>query len=380
MGGTQPLATGIVVAIVGFFSSFPIFLAGVNAMGASEAEAASALMAGAIAMAVGGIVLALWKKIPASCAWSTPGAALLAASAPDPAGFSGAVGAFVIAGALVMLAGIWRPLVRLAQAVPAPVTQAMLAGVLLPICFAPFQALGQEPVVAGVVLLTWFIVGRFSRLFAVPVTVLAVLGLVLWHNGGAIPLPDHLLTKPVWITPSFSLAGVIGLALPLFLVTMATQNIPGIAVLKANGFTPDTGPMFTSVGILSVLSAPFGAIQTNLAAITAAMCADEGAHRDKDQRYWAAVWAGLFYLMFGIFAAAVTYIAAAAPPLTMVSLAGVALFGVFTNSAAAAWRDESHREAAAITFVITASGLTLWGIGGAVWGLLVGCLISALSR
>ncbi len=379
MGGIQALATGIVVAIVGFFSSFPIFLAGAEAMGANAAQASSALMAGAVAMGVAGIALALWHKVPASCAWSTPGAALLAVSTPAPEGFSGAVGAFVIAGALTVIAGFWKPLVRLAQAVPGPITQGMLAGVLLPICFAPIRALAEAPQVAGPILLAWFAVSRVSRLFAVPAAVVVTLGLVIWHNG-ALPLPEQALSVPVWVTPTFSLQALIGLAIPLFIVTMATQNIPGVAVLKANGFTPPPGPMFASVGALSILSAPFGAIQTNLAAITAAMCSDEHAHPDKAQRYWAAVWAGLFYCLFGVFAALVTFVAAAAPPFAMASLAGVALFNVFIGSATGALKDDGTREAAALTFVITASGLTLFGIGGAVWGLLVGCAVYALGH
>ncbi|WP_083499849.1 benzoate/H(+) symporter BenE family transporter [Tropicibacter naphthalenivorans] len=375
----QALATGFVVAIVGFFSSFPIFLAGVEAMGASPMQASSALMAGALAMGIAGIALAFWQKIPASCAWSTPGAALLAVSAPDPAGFSGAVGAFIVAGALAVIAGFWKPLVRLAQAVPAPITQGMLAGVLLPICFAPFRAVGDAPMVAVPILLTWFVVSRVWRLFAVPAAVLVTLILVVWHNG-ALPLPETVLTAPVWITPSFSVAGVIGLAVPLFIVTMATQNIPGASVLRSNGYQPPTGPFFAAVGAISILSAPFGAIATNLAAITAAMCADENAHSDPAKRYWAAVWAGLFYCLFGIFAAVVTFVAAAAPPLAMASLAGVALFAVFMNSAAGALSEPDTRESAALTFVITASGLTVFGIGGAVWGLLAGTIVHGLTH
>jgi benzoate membrane transport protein len=378
MGGIRAFSTGMVVAVVGFFSSFPIFLAGVEAMGASGAQASSALMFGALAMGVAGILLALWTKVPASCAWSTPGAALLAASAPDPAGFSGAVGAFAIAGALTVVAGFWKPLVRLAQAVPGPITQAMLAGVLLPFCFAPFRALAEVPQTALPIIATWFLVSRFSRVFAVPAAVLVTLALVIVHNG-SLPLPDRILTQPVFIAPTFSLPGLIGIALPLFIVTMATQNMPGVAVLKANGYTPEAGPMFATVGAISVLSAPFGAIQTNLAAITAALCADPDAHPDPAQRYWAAVWGGGIYMLFGIFAALVTFIAAAAPPLAMVTLAGVALFGVFIGSTAGAWRDEDTREAAAMTFLVTASGVTLLGIGGAVWGLLAGGLVHIIN-
>ncbi|AUC53210.1 benzoate transporter [Sagittula sp. P11] len=378
MGGSQAFTAGLVVAIVGFFSSFPIFLAGVEAMGATQAQASSALMAGALAMGLAGIVLALWTKTPASCAWSTPGAALLAASAADPQGFSGAVGAFAVAGALTVVAGFWKPLVRLAQSVPGPITQAMLAGVLLPICFTPIRAVAEAPAVALPILLTWFVATRIRRLFAVPAAVLVTFGLVIWHNG-TLPLPDHALTAPVWVMPTLSLQGVIGLAVPLFIVTMATQNMPGVAVLRTNGFTPPPGPMFATVGAISILSAPFGAVQTNLAAITAAMCSDEHAHRDHGKRYWAAVWAGVFYCLFGIFAALVTFIAAAAPPFAMATLAGVALFGVFMTSMTGALRADETREAAVLTFIVTASGLTLFGIGGAVWGLLVGGIVHLLN-
>ncbi|WP_425073932.1 benzoate/H(+) symporter BenE family transporter [Sagittula sp. S175] len=378
MGGFQAFSTGVVVAIVGFFSSFPIFLAGVEAMGATPAQASSALMAGGLAMAASGILLAFWTKTPASCAWSTPGAALLAGSAAATEGFSGAVGAFLIAGALTVVAGFWKPLVRLAQSIPGPITLGMLAGVLLPICLTPFRALADVPWTAAPILLTWFAVSRISRLFAVPATVLTTLALVLWHNG-TLPMPDHILTQPVWVTPTFSLPALIGLAVPLFIVTMATQNIPGVAVLKANGFTPPPGPMFVTVGAASILTAPFGAIATNLAAITAAMCSDEHAHRDPAQRYWAAVWAGVFYALFSIFAAVVTFVAASAPPMAMAALAGVALIPVFINSATTALKDDATREAAALTFVLTASGLTLFGIGSAVWGLLAGCLVHLLT-
>lgn len=378
MGGAQAFSTGLVVAIVGFFSSFPIFLAGVENMGATGPQAASALMAGALAMGVAGIALSLWYKVPASCAWSTPGAALLAASAPVAAGFSDAVGAFAIAGALTVLAGFWKPLVRLAQAVPGAITQGMLAGVLMPICFVPFRSVGDAPQVALPILLTWFVVSRLSRPFAVPAAVVTTLILVIWHNG-TVPVPDHVLTRPVWITPSFSLSALISLAVPLFIVTMATQNMPGVSVLKSNGYTPPPGPLFASVGAISVLSAPFGAIQTNMAAITAAMCSDPSAHPDASQRYWAAVWSGMFYCVLGVFAALVTFVAAAAPPLAMACLAGVALFGVFMNSAAGALAPTDTREAAAITFLITASGLTVFGIGAAVWGLLAGGLVHVLN-
>ncbi|MFY0623805.1 MAG: benzoate/H(+) symporter BenE family transporter [Pelagimonas sp.] len=380
MGTTQTFFTGLVVAIVGFFSSFPIFLQGVTTVGATPGQAASALMAGAISMGLAGIVLSLWQKVPVSVAWSTPGVALLAVSAPDATGFAGAIGAFIFAGALTVIAGFWKPLARLAQSIPAPITQAMLAGVLLSICFTPFRALADAPWVALPILLTWFLVSRASRLFAVPAAVLATVVLIFVHNAGAVPMPEAALTSPVFTMPTFTLSAIVGLGLPLFIVTMATQNIPGMSVLNSNGYRPPAGKMFASVGAFSILSAPFGAAQTCLAAITAAMCSDENVDPDPAQRYWAAVWSGVFYCLFGIFAGAVTHFAALAPDFAVGSLAGVALFAVFMNSASVALKDDATREAAGITFLITASGVTLFGLGGAVWGLVAGCAVYLVQR
>ncbi|MCT4556665.1 MAG: benzoate/H(+) symporter BenE family transporter [Pelagimonas sp.] len=375
----QTFWTGLVVAIVGFFSSFPIFLQGVTTMGANPDQAASALMAGAISRGLAGIVLALWQKMPISVAWSTPGVALLAVSAPDPAGFSAAIGAFVLAGGLTVLAGFWPALARLAKSIPAPITQAMLAGVLLAICLEPFRVLATAPQVALPILGVWFITSRFSRLFAVPAAVLMTLALIVLDNNG-LTAPPQVLTAPVLTLPSFSFSALIGLGVPLFLVTMATQNVPGISVLRANGYEPPAGPMFASVGVFSLLSAPFGAAQTCLAAITAAMCSDETVHPDPAQRYMAAVWAGLFYCIFGLFAALVTHVAGLAPEGSVATLAGLALFSVFNGSATAALKDEETREASVLTFLITASGVTILGLGGAVWGLVLGCFVTWLQR
>jgi benzoate membrane transport protein len=370
--------TGLVVAIVGFFSSFPIYLQGVTAMGATADQAASALMAGAVSMGLAGIVLSLWTKTPASVAWSTPGVALLAISAPDAAGFAGAIGAFIAAAILTIVAGFWKPLAHAAQSIPAPITYAMLAGVLLALCFAPFRAAGIHPETALPIMAVWFIVGRFSKLFAVPAAVVMTLVLIFLHNDGTISVPTQLLTVPEIVIPVFSWPAIIGLGVPLFIVTMATQNVPGISVLSSYGYTPDAGRMFRSVGVFSLLSAPFGAVATCVAAITAVMCAEESSHPDPKRRYLSAVWAGGFYCVFGVAAGLVTHVASLAPALAMQTLAGVALINVFINSASAALKDDTTREAAALTFLITASGVTILGLGGAVWGLIIGCSVHAL--
>ncbi len=374
----QTVAMGLVVAVVGFFSSFPIVLAGLTAMSATPAQASSGLMAGALSMGLTAIVISLWSKQPASVAWSTPGVAFLAVSTAPAGGFPEAVGAFILAGALTVVAGLYRPLRQLAANVPVPLAHALLAGVLITICAQPFLALGTAPQTALPILLTWFIVARFSRLFAVPSAVLMALALTLWPAG--VALPQELLTKPEFVVPAFSVASALGLALPLFIITMATQNSPGMAVLRSEDYPPKPAPFLTAVGISSIVTAPFGAVQTCLAAITSSLCAGPDSHPDPALRYWSAIMAGLFYCAFGLFAGVIIALATAAPPQTMEVLAGIALIGVFANSASIALSEASSREAAAITFLFTASGVSILGLSGAVWGLAIGGLVLLLTR
>lgn len=376
----QTISTGLVVAIVGFFSSFPIVLQGLAAMGASEVQAASGLMSAALAMGITAIVLSLLYRQPISVAWSTPGVALLAASVLPAGGFAEAAGAFLCAGALTVLAGMWQPLARLASAIPTTLAQAMLAGVLLPLCIAPFQAAVDLPAQALPVIATWFIAGRLNRLFAVPAAVIAAAIVVVLNASDSSLMPERVLTAPAWTTPSFSLASVIGIGLPLFVVTMATQNIPGIAVMRSFGYTPKPGPLFSSVGAASILTAPIGAPATCLAAITQAMCSNDDSHPDPALRYWSAVMAGVFYCILGVFAAAITGFAAHADPMLMATLTGVALMGVLANSTHAALAVTDEREAAILTFAITASGITVFGLGAAVWGLLAGGFVHLLAK
>lgn len=376
----QTVSTGFVVAIVGFFSSFPIVLQGLDAMGADSAQAASGLMAAAMSMGLSGVLLSLWTKQPVSVAWSTPGVALLAVTAAPPGGFEGAVGAFLIAGLLTLIAGLYRPLGRLAASIPAPLAQAMLSGVLLSICIVPFQAAAQTPWTALPIIFTWFIMSRIKKLVAVPAAVLMAAFIVLHSSDYNVPMPDMLFTELQITLPSFSLEAVIGIAIPLFIVTMATQNIPGIAVMKSYGYTPEPRPLLSTVGGASMLSSVIGAPATCLAAITAAMCSNEESHPDPAQRYWSAAMGGAFYCVLGIFAAIIIAFAAAAPPLVMGTLAGIALLGVFASSALAAFNDDKYREAAAITFLITASGITVFGLGAAVWGLVAGGIAQVVKN
>lgn len=380
----QSLFMGLLTAFVGFASSFAVVLQGLKAVGASDAQAASGIMALSIAMGLCAIVLSLSTRLPVSIAWSTPGAALLVSTGTVDGGFAVAVGAFLICGLLIVIAGLFRPLGRAVGAIPAPLANAMLAGVLLGLCFAPVRAISFNPLLGLPIVLAWIVVGSLHRLWAVPAALVAF-ALVLAFGvelpeGGMTRLTATLLPAPEFVLPAFTLPGLISIALPLFIVTMASQNIPGIAVLKVNGYEPKPGPLFATTGVFSILSAPFGGHAVNLAAITAAMCAGSDAHYDPARRYWAAVIAGAGYVVFGIMAGAVTAFVGLAPPVLIEAVAGLALVGAFSASAVAAFREPEMREAAAVTFLVTASGIGFAGVSGAFWGLLGGGLMLALSH
>lgn len=376
----QAMAAGLLAAFVGFASSFAVIIQGLTAVGASQAEAASGLMALSLSMGLCAIFLSLKTRQPISIAWSTPGAALLAATTLPEGGFATAVGAFLVSGALIVIAGLWKPLGRAVAAIPAPLANAMLAGVLLGLCLAPVKAVAQEPAYGLAIIVTWALVARFRRLFAVPAAVLVTVIIIAATTDVSQLHADNLWPQPVWVTPHFSLAGLVGIALPLFIVTMASQNIPGIAVLNVNGYRPDPGPLFSITGIFSLLAAPFGGHAVNLAAITAALCAGTDAHPDPARRYWAAATSGIFYVLFGLGAVAATAFISAAPPILIQAVAGLALFGAFGSALLGAVTDSKDREAAIITFVVTASGLSFFGISGAFWGLLAGGAVYGLSR
>ncbi len=373
-------AAGLLAAFVGFASSFAVIIQGLSAMGASPAEAASGLMALAVAMGLGGVLLSLKSRMPISLAWSTPGAALLANSGTPDGGFAVAVGAFIVCGLAILLAGAWKPLARAVALLPASIANAMLAGVLFGLCLAPVRAVAEFPWLGLSIVGAWLAVSLWRKLWAVPAALLMTLALILF----AFPMPDlgkaSLLPDPVFIWPQFSLSAIIGIALPLFLVTMASQNLPGMAVLNVNGYRPDAGPLFSATGLLTLLAAPFGGHAVNLAAITAALCAGPDVDPKPERRYWAGVVSGGFYILFGLGAGAVMALISAAPPVLIQAVAGLALLGSLAASLSNALAVVEEREAAVITFIVTASGLTLFGIGGAFWGLLAGGAVLMLTR
>jgi benzoate membrane transport protein len=375
----QSFFMGCLTAFVGFASSFAVVLQGLKGVGATDYEAASGLMALSVSMGLCAIVLSAWTKLPVSIAWSTPGAALLATAGTVEGGFAAAVGAFLVCGLLIVIAGLFRPLGRAVAAIPAPLANAMLSGVILGLCFAPFKAIAFDPMLGLPILVAWAAVLAFKRLYAVPAALLAFVIVMVFGVDlpeGAMATWAQSLAPPIeLVAPVFTLPALISIALPLFIVTMASQNIPGIAVLKVNHYNPNPGPLFAVTGLFSLLSGPFGGHAVNLAAITAAMCAGEDAHPDPKRRYWAAIIGGVGYIVFGLLAGAVTAFVSLAPPILIQAVAGLALIGAFSGSAVAAFKEPETREAAAVTFLITASGVSFGGISGAFWGLVAGGLM-----
>lgn len=378
---TQAAGTGILVALVGYASSVAVVIQGLTAVGASPAQVVSALLAVGLAMGVPAMLLSRWSRMPVSVAWTTPGMALLAGGTAVEGGFAAAVGAFLITGGLIMLAGLWAPLGRWVAAIPKPIANAMLAGILLKLCLAPFVAVGEAPVVALLVLVTWIIVGRFARLYAVPAAVaVALAAMVAQAPAGPEAATAFQWPELVPVAPVFTAEGLVGLALPLFVVTMASQNIPGLAVLHTFGFRPKVPPLFLLTGAASALSAPFGAPTVNLAAITAALCASPDAEADPARRWQAAFVGGIGYIALGALAAVTAALVLRSPPILIEAVAGLALVNAFGGAVQGAVAEEEYRLPALMTLLTTASGLVLGGIGSAFWGLVIGGALALLHR
>ncbi|MCH8530385.1 MAG: benzoate/H(+) symporter BenE family transporter [Saccharospirillum sp.] len=373
------LIAGLIVVIVGYSSSAVIIFQAAAAAGATPAQASSWLWALSLGMGITSIGLSLQHKLPLVTAWSTPGAAVLVV------GLSGyslneAIGAFIVTALLIMLAGFTGQFERLTRQLNPAIASAMLAGVLLPFALQSFSAFSDHRLIVGSMLLTYMVL----RFWIPRYTVLAVLvvGLVVTFSLGEVQT-EHLawsLGKPVWQSPAFSLSAIISLSLPLFVVTMASQNLPGIATLTAAGYPSPTSSMLKWTGTTTLLLAPFGAFALNLAAITAAICMTSDAHPDPKKRYLAAISAGVFYILLGLMAATVVAFFASVPTAYMITLAALALLPTIANSLLTALKDEQQREAALITLLVTTTNVTLFGIGGAFWGLVLGYLVLAIKK
>ena len=384
MKGLTPSALymGVLAAFVGYSASFAIVLAGLKSGGATEAQAATGLFFATIGMGLCSIWLPLVTRTPAAVAWSTPGAAFLAASAIPPGGFAEVVGALLICAVLIVLTGVIPALARAVAAIPKPIANALLAGVLLNLCFAPALALGSIPLLTLPVLVAWAIGLTWNRLLAMPLAVAAFLVVLIFAiepSAGADTTTVNWRPNLQPISPIFSLTSAISVALPLYLVTMAGQNIPGFAVLELNNYEVRRPFLIRSTGLVSLAIAPFGAITVNMSAITASMMAGEDAGQDPRGRYWAAVASGLCFVALAFAAGALTSLATLAPPALITAVAGLALIPAFVASITAAFGAADQLEAPALTFLIAASGTTLMGVSGAFWGRIAGGLIWMLK-
>ncbi|MEV2272052.1 benzoate/H(+) symporter BenE family transporter [Nonomuraea africana] len=374
MEQTRPIVAGVVTALVGFASSFTVVLAGLRGVGADDLQAASGLLVLCVAVGVVSITLGLRYRMPIAIAWSTPGAALLMTAGGS---FAEAVGAFVVCGLLIMAAGLVPWLGRAIAAIPGPIAAAMLAGVLLKLCLAPVHAMLDVPYLTGPVILVWALLFRFARTWAVPGALLtAIVAIALTSRPADLDVtPVIELTVPVFTVPS-----IVGIAVPLFLVTMAAQNVPGMAVLSGYGFRPPLRGVLLTTGAASALGAPFGGHAINLAAITAALAASPEASPDPSRRWIASVTAGVSMIGLGLCSSAAAALVLLSPPVLVEAVAGLALFGALGAALSSAFTRADGREGAVVTFVVTASGVTWAGVGSAFWGLVAGGLMHLLVR
>lgn len=362
---------GLVTAIVGFTSAFAVVLTGLRAMGATPVQAASGLAALCLTMGIATILLAGRYRIPITIAWSTPGAALLAASPTPAGGWPTAIGAFVVTGLLIVATAAVPALGTLIARIPTSIAQAMLAGVIVPLCLKPVLATASSPGLMWPILLAWVAVLLLAPRWATPAAIAAAFVVTLLHLSSA---PQFSIGFTL-VTPHVSWQSVIGIAVPLWLVTMASQNVPGVAVLKSFGYETPWRPTLLTTGIGTVIGAFAGGHAICMAAISAALAAGHDAGPDTSKRWKAAMTTGVLYLFLAAGAGIVTAIVLAAPGGLLPAAAGIALIGTLAGSIQQALEDAAGRLPAAVTFLVAASGITVLGIGGAFWALVVGVLL-----
>ncbi|WP_164234656.1 benzoate/H(+) symporter BenE family transporter [Microbacterium hydrocarbonoxydans] len=374
---SRPIMAGVVTALVGFTSSFAVVLTGLSAVGASSAQAAGGLLAASITMGLACVILAWRYRMPITVAWSTPGAALLAATGAVDGGWPAAIGAFLLTAALILLTALWPALGALIARIPPSIAQAMLAGVLLPLCLAPITGLVENPWGVVPVVLTWLVFARIAPRWAVPLAFAAaavVVGVSLIRESAAVD-PALLLPHAELTTPTFTAGAAVGIALPLFIVTMASQNVPGVAIMRSFGYEVPWRPAMLVTGLGTALGAPAGGHAINLAAISAALAAGPDADPDPRRRWVAGVSTGVSYLVLGGLSAAFAALVLLAPDAVIPAVAGLALFGAFGSSVQQAIDDPGERVPAVVTFLVAASGISLLGVSAAFWALVAGLMV-----
>jgi len=373
------VVAGFVAVLVGFASSVAIVFQAAAAAGASQAEIASWIAILGLMMGVTCIGFSWYYRAPVLTAWSTPGAALLATSLQGVT-LAEAVGVFIFSAALTTVLGLSGWFDKLASRIPLPIAAAMLAGILLQFGLQVFRSIALAPELVLLMIATFLIVRRLWPRYVIPLVLLigmfAAWGLQLLD----LSKLQWQWLQLVWVSPDWSWQALLGIGVPLFIVTMTSQNIPGLAVLKAGGYQVPVSPLLSWSGALTMLTAPFGNFSLNLAAITAAICSGPEVDPDPAKRYTAAMAAGVFYLCTGLAGASVVALFAALPPALVATVAGLALLGTIAANLATALADVRHRDAALFTLLVTASGISFFGIASAFWGLMAGLLVEAVNR
>lgn len=377
------LLAGFVAVLVGYASSAAIIWQAAAAAGADASQIAGWMTALGLGMGVSTLALTLWRKVPILTAWSTPGAALLVTGLQGVT-LSQAVGVFIFANALIVLCGVTGIFARLMKIIPHSLAAAMLAGILLRFGMQAFASLQGNLLLCGSMFAVWLLCKVWLPRFAVVAALLAG-GAVAGFSGEVTTSQIAFsFVAPSWIAPEFTPALLLSVGVPFFLVTMASQNAPGFATLQASGYRVPVSPLIVATGGLALLLSPFGVYSICIAAITAAICQSPEAHPDPQKRWLAAAAAGVFYLLTGIFGGSITSLMSALPMAWIQMLAGLALLGTISGSLFQALNQESERDAAVVTFLVTASGVTLGGVGSAFWGLVLGgvsyVLLSTLRR
>ena len=366
---------GFVAVLVGFTSSVAIVFQAAQSFGATPAQITSWIWALGLGMGLCSLVPSLLLRKPVMVAWSTPGAAVLAtAGAAGSFSMGEAVGAFMVCSALVILVGATRALERVADRIPMEIASALLAGVLARFGIQAFAAAQTALPLVLLMVGTYLVARRMAARYAVVVTLVVGILWVLMAGQMAWSMEPVRLAMPVFVAPQWSVSAIVSLAIPLFVVTMASQNLPGMAVIRASGYELPVSRLITMTGWASLVLAPFGAFALNFSAITAAICMGPEAHEDRSKRYTAAASCGAIYIVIGLFGALVTGLLTSFPKELVVAIAGIALLSTIGNGLASALRDERHREPALITFLVTLSGITLMDIGSAFWGVVAGSL------
>lgn len=369
-----PILAGGVSAITGVAASTGVVLAAMKGLGANDGQILSIIFVATAGYGLLSIFLSLRYKMPLSIVWSTPGAAMLVAAGTLNLGFPVAVGSFIMSGVLLTLTGLWPALGRLVSSIPKPIASAMLAGVIFSFCIAPFKEIATNPMVVLPALLVWLVLYRFATIWAAPAAI-ATMGIVIAFTSKFENTSFSLIPHVELTMPQFTLTGLISIAIPLYLVTMASQNIPGIAIMKTYDFEVPFRPVMVTTGLASILSAPIGGFAFNLAAITAAINANEHAHPDHKKRYLASVYGGVVYLVLALLAVPFVSFVLTVEKDLILAMAGIALFATITSAMTSATEDAQLRLPAIITFLIGASGFAVWGIGAAFWALASGVVV-----